>query len=72
MTRDAGGKAHYIVAGSKETGAFVRAVVALFAEEVRKRYAIKKWTPTHCHRIGQMWKNLFMKWLWESLDANAD
>ena len=69
MTRSAGGKASYVVAGSKETGAFVRDVVGLFASEVKCRYAVKKWSPTHCHRVGQMWKNEFMLWIWEQIDG---
>lgn len=70
VTRAAGGKAIYVVAGSKESGVFVRDVVRLFTEEVAMRYAIKKWSLTHCHRVGQMWKNLFMLWVWEQIDEN--
>lgn len=70
MTRDASGKAFYIVASSREAKVFQRAVIEMFSLEIQARYRIKKWTPGHCYRIGQNWKNLFLKWIQEQIDED--
>lgn len=70
VTRAADGRASYIVAGSRETGTFVRKVCLVMADEVSVAYAHRGWRPSHRYRIGQMWKNKFMLWVWEEVDAS--
>lgn len=68
ITRDAGGHAHYITPRSHEAKRFTNDVIKMFAEDVRVRYAVKKWTPHHCEQVGRSWKNLFLRWIWEKID----
>lgn len=68
VTRDAAGKAIYIVARGKEARAFQKAVNTMFALEVAHRYVVRGWRWQHCQQVGKSWKNLFFKWLWESID----
>ena len=47
---------------------FQNAVADMFADEVWRRYAVRNWTKDHCNRVGMMWKNLFLLWIWEKID----
>jgi len=68
VTRLPGGQARYVTPRSREAKRFVKDVVKMFAEDVRKRYAVKKWSPHHCEQVARSWKNLFLLWVWEKID----
>lgn len=46
----------------------MRAVTEMFADEIKRRYAVKRWSDAHCYKLGQSWKNEFMFWIWEQID----
>jgi len=68
MTRDCEGKVFSVYPRTRITRVFANEVTGMFVEEVKKRYALRKWTPYHKQRVGQSWKNLFLKWVWEKID----
>lgn len=71
VRRGLGGEATYVLPRNKETHRFVNEVIDMFAGEVRQRYAARAWTAYHCIRVGQSWKNEFLRWVWEKLDDDG-
>ena len=70
LTRGANGKVIYVVARSKDAQRFQRDATKLFAEEVmRRELGRTQWCQRHCQNVGKMWKNQFMLWIWEQIDA---
>lgn len=68
VVRDCYGTIICINYRGKENRMFANAVSDMLADEVRRRYAARRWTDYHCLRLGQNWKNLFLKWVWEKID----
>lgn len=69
VTRSASGEAFYVKAKGQDARRFQADVVQFFADDIRQRYMIRKWTQNHRLNVARKWKNHFFRWLWEKIDA---
>ena len=68
LQRDGHGRVTYVTARGSEAKQFSHDVQALFREDIKRRYAIRKWSSGHVARVAKMWKNDFLIWIWDEID----
>lgn len=54
-----------IYGAGKDAGKYESRVIKVCYDQVKLEVAKPGWSTFHTDKVGRMWKNMFLRWLWE-------
>lgn len=68
ITRNPAGEPTYICAGTSRAGLYQKNVVDRCWLALLEQIGQNEWSSRHIYRIAQMWKNMYLLWLFKEIE----